>query len=50
LRYRLFGIGKMPPALKETADRPDVLLAAEGVSVRHSLRMLHRNWSGSWAR
>jgi hypothetical protein len=42
LRYRLFGMGKMPAALKEAAAVPGVLLAEEGVSVTqsvHTLRM-----------
>jgi hypothetical protein len=40
LRYRLFGIGKMPPELKAAAARPDVLLAAEGVSIKQTVDRL----------
>ena len=34
LRYRLFRVGRMPPRLKAAAAAPEVLLAAEGISVR----------------
>jgi hypothetical protein len=40
LRYRLFGIGKMPPALREASEDPGVLLVAEGVSIKQSVRSL----------
>ena len=40
LRYRLFGIGKMPPLLKQAAAGSDVLVAAEGVSVRETVEAL----------
>jgi hypothetical protein len=40
LRYRLFGIGKMPPELKAAAARPDVLLAAEGISIKQTVDRL----------
>jgi hypothetical protein len=35
LRYRLFGMGKMPEALAAVAAGPDVLLASEGLAVRN---------------
>lgn len=34
LRYRLFKIGKMPPTLAQAASGPDVIVAAEGISLR----------------
>ena len=37
-RYRLFRVGRMPAELKAAADRPETLVAAEGVSVRCSGR------------
>lgn len=40
LRYRLFGAGKMPEALRVVASGPDVLIAAEGVSVKETVREL----------
>lgn len=40
LRYRLFGLGKMPPELKAAAARPGVLLAAEGVSIKQTVEQL----------
>ncbi len=41
-RYRLFKTGRMPEALKQAASGPDVVLAAEGISLRvrgHSLML-----------
>ena len=49
LRYRLFGMGKMPDALKEAAASPDVVLADEGLVVHNrvaSLRMPGARVSG----
>jgi hypothetical protein len=40
MRYRLFGIGKTPPALKDAAAGSGVPVAVEGVSVRESVRSL----------
>jgi hypothetical protein len=40
LRYKLFGIGKMPPALAEAAARDEVLVAAEGVSIKQTIHAL----------
>jgi hypothetical protein len=40
LRYRLFGTGKMPPALAQAAADSRVLLAVEGVSVKQSVSSL----------
>ena len=40
LRYRLFGLGKMPAALSAAARGPGVLLASEGLPVRNRVRSL----------
>jgi hypothetical protein len=40
LRYRLFRIGKMPPALRTASNSADVLRTAEGVSVKISGRSI----------
>ncbi len=40
LRYKLFGIGKMPATLQEAATGQEVLLAAEGISVKETVRQL----------
>ena len=40
LRYRLFGMGKMPSALKDASTLSPVLLASEGVSVKQSVQSL----------
>ena len=40
LRYRLFGMGKMAPELREVASGPGVLVSAEGVSVRQTVDQL----------
>jgi len=39
-RYRLFRIGKMPPALRTASNSVDVLSPAEGVSVKISGRSI----------
>jgi hypothetical protein len=39
-RYRVFGTGKMPPALREAAAHPGVLIAAEGVPIREMVDRL----------
>jgi hypothetical protein len=38
LRYRLFHYGKMPTALAAVRSGPDVLVAAEGISIKSSSR------------
>jgi hypothetical protein len=40
LRHRLFGAGKMPPALREAAAHSGVLIAAEGVPIRETVDRL----------
>jgi hypothetical protein len=40
LRYRLFGMGKMPEKLKAAAAGPDVVLAAEGLPVSNHVQAL----------
>jgi hypothetical protein len=40
LRHRLFGAGKLPPALAEAAVHPGALIAAEGVPVRETVDRL----------
>jgi hypothetical protein len=40
LRYRLFGMGKMPPRLKDAAAAADVILAAEGLPVHNRVESL----------
>jgi hypothetical protein len=40
LRYRLFGMGKMPEKLKNAAAGPDVVLAAEGLPVSNRVASL----------
>jgi hypothetical protein len=37
LRYHLFGIGKMPPPLREAAAENEALLAAEGISLKQTV-------------
>ena len=39
-RYRLFRLGKMPPALRTASTGPDVLLAQEGISLKISGRSI----------
>jgi hypothetical protein len=55
IRYRLFGMGKMPELLRNAAAAGDVVLAAEGLPVRNrvtSLRIsgatVHRRADGRW--
>ncbi len=40
LRYRLFGMGKMPDALRAAAGGADVLVAAEGLPVHNRVQSL----------
>jgi hypothetical protein len=40
LRYRLFGMGKMPHKLKAAAASPDVVLADEGLVVHNRVQSL----------
>ena len=40
LRHRLYGAGKMPPALRDAAAHPGVLIAAEGVPIREMVDRL----------
>lgn len=37
LRYRLFGMGKMPPELEAASTSPDALIAAEGLSLKQTV-------------
>lgn len=40
LRYRLFGMGKMPPELRALSSDPAVLIAAEGLPVTQTVDAL----------